>query len=358
MLPWPKSLRMKRYSKIISKLAIVVTAVVCHLAQADDSSNGSSDFSSCGFEDHIRTMGQEIVDFRATLKGFSSRSFGSDAVYFLLHYTDPTKEQAKALLERLSSDGKIARNGQSLKAAYKLSQQNTNVGSVFNDEKVLGLFIDGDKHVLRAVVVGDAGVSYFAILEKIRGDSTLNARLEKSIELHRRLVPRLLLDQSDKVLTDIAEQALKANEDVMAARIFASLNDLSRYHELINRYTEDSVFYMLAGPLAVTAYSATSQNDFERIPGVNVRSPVLTLGDYKYYRASYLSAQFDFLFYFLNTNNLQQPIVSAGLEQAAEYYLTQLEAGKVVPIHDAEAYWFALYDALSLIHISEPTRPY
>jgi len=336
---------MRRIPQLWVKLVIVLMALVGQLAQANDNLIGSANPASCEFENHIRKMGQEIIDYRATLKGFSSRHFGSDAIYLLLHYTDPTAQKAQGLLERLSSDGRIAHNGESLKAAYELSQLNESVDFVFEHAKILDLFIDADKHVLRAVVLGDSGLSYFTILKKIRIDPALNTRWEKSKRLHRRLIPRLLLDQSDEVRTDIAEQALKANEDVMAARIFASLKDLSRYHEVINQYTEDSEFYQLAGPMMVTSYGTTLQNHVERIPGVDVSNPIITPGFYKSFRASYLSAQFDFLLYFLN-DNLRQPIVSPGLEQASEFYLTQLEAGKVVPAYDAEVYWFALYEAL------------
>ena len=337
---------MKRIAQIIARIAIVVVTLVGPLAQADDSSNEAKDFSSCGFEGHIQRMAFEIVDYRANLKGFSSRQFGSDAVYFLLHYSDPSIEEERALIGLLSSDGRMARGGSSLKAAHEISQLTTSVDFVLERSEILNQFIAGDKHVLRAVLLGDAGDSYFKILSKIRIDPALNAGLEGSISTHRRIVPRLLMDQSDAVRIGVAEQALLVNENVIAARIFASLDDLSRYNELINQYTEDSEFISQAGPVAVTSYGATLQNHSTPIPAVREKSPQIARAFYNLYRASYLSVQFDLLYFFLNSGSGHQSVVNKQAEQAAEHYLAQLAAGKVVPAHDAEAYWFALYDAL------------
>lgn len=295
--------------------------------------------TSCGHEDTLRHMARRIVTTRSSLSRSTSARYGADAAYLLMHYDQLSTADSIALIDQLKTEGDPAPGVDSLMAAFVTARSLVTPDSLFDNTQLRDLLLRGDQHLIRAVIMLDEGASFFATLKKIRSQPDLAAKQVKLFWL-----PAIIMDRSEAFRIQVAEQAIAASEYAIAARIFASLTDLSRYRELLETRKDDPEFVRDAGTNTVIRYGITLQNHRDILSADFGGKVLMHPDEYQVYRAAYLTPQAGFLGMALNQVGGLHDFSSV-----AQTYITAFESGDIVPHDDIEAHWLTIYDAMFTI---------
>ncbi|MEL7115643.1 MAG: hypothetical protein AAGP08_08625, partial [Pseudomonadota bacterium] len=329
----------------------VVLASAAMMAEAQGSrgerptSEGTSEErvveAGCQHRDRITRTANYILSERRGLGIFPSARYGTDAAYFLLHYSgaDDGAAGAAAVFEFAKSGTRRPPRGlDALEAAYWITWLGLDEAAARLDRTPAALIIGGDLGVIRASLLFDGGFRFFELLEEIRDDADLNAQLKERLVLLNRPV-LATLDQPDEIREIFGLRALEAGEADLGLQWLATLPDLEPYYDVL----EDAEDVVFGAPKFVTQSGFTLEHQARPMALPDGSGAAAQPGLYQVMRAAYFGRSADFLTIMLNQSGEAE-----AMTYAASVYLEALAEGRVGPAHDIEAAWRVVHNAMVL----------
>ncbi len=321
--------------------AVLAAATV--LAGPGHAKSGQSG-QTCGFEADIVALAERALGERHTLTGFHPGRYGTEAVYFWLHYAAPAPDEGLAkFAEVRAGAARAPRDLDALEMAYAIARLGAERGLGHFGAAPLDAFAELDHSAVRALVLSDGGATFFRLLQQVRADPARNETFRGRWPAAINLVLELLdLPDDDKLA--IAELAEQAGERVFAASLLSSRADLGPYRAILGRYPDDKTLHDIAGPRWVTNYGLPTLHNaapIEDLSALDAERRALHEQLFNVLRAAYRNPVVDFLMIGVNQTGR-----SAEFDLVARDYLALVDAGEISPAQDAEIAWLHIYRAM------------
>jgi hypothetical protein len=297
---------------------------------------------SCPEAPLILDLAGDILDGRAEVNRFEARRIGAEAAYLAILYGGLDTAAALDLIDTRLTD--THPDAPVLRAALRAARGDVEAGLAEINPDPVRAFALGGMSVRRAVLLADAGVTYFTLLHAGRavpdlGDSI--GPLTLGVELLA-----LTSDQPDDVIGQIVKAADAAGYRHAALLLAADMTELAVFEGLMAKYAGDPEMEALAGMAWLQGYGATLRHGTGPVPRADAaRQAERGELDARYYavsRAAYHGGAAQFILTLLNQTGRDVEISAV-----AAAYLDEVEAGRIDPVRDPEAAWLFQYRALA-----------
>ena len=209
---------------------------------------GAAVAQSCDEAEQIVALSERVIDARGDIGGFGARRVGGMAATLIVNYGDPEEGAALALFERLRSEGRAYSTVDDLETAYLIAQHGVIAGLSHGGRDPVEAFAGAQYSARRAILLADAGESFFDLLAQVKARPDLWEAFERSW-FHGNTLHVLVLDQPEDVRMEIAERAEAAGELAIAGTLLAGLEDGAAYDALVARHEgTDNPTWIFAEP--------------------------------------------------------------------------------------------------------------
>ena len=288
----------------------------------------------------IVDLSERILRHRTEVGRFQVQRTGATAAYLLGHYGGLSEDDQLALLSHLrEGERNVAlQEAHEMALALAISRDGVDAGlRYFGGDPVEEASV-ADRHLQRAIIMADAGESYFRLINAAMADPEMAERVEQ-LELTLRLIAVSVIDQDDAFLLRFSENAEAAGDVFAAVPTAANMQDKSRLEDLMARYAEDPEIGWLTDPAGLNAMGAVWATQRASLdPNVAPEQAAL----FAVARADAMSGPMGFLAIATNfTGDVETTSI------AAREFLAALEAGQVSPFADPEEVWLMQYRSLA-----------
>ena len=295
-------------------------------------SNATAD--TCN-RDLLVDMASEVLAKRGQLKGFAGRRIGGDAAYFLLRYGANRADELTGPLQA----GRPYADADELFMAQRITALGPK-GTALWGEDPRDVLMSAFWPVQRAILLLDNGQTFFDIIRQIEADPDRAEQFSRTwffgANLHA-----ILTDQPPEVLEKIAKRAEADGHLVVAASLFALLEEGSyeafweRNKDSGSKLTKmaDPHFMNTNGTIALARATALSDPDQTTSPELLHQRQQLLVS----FKASMAEAGTPIIAIALNQSG-----ETDGMARVSERFLASVQTGKINPERRPEEGWAGL----------------
>lgn len=306
---------------------------------------------TCDEAEQIVALSERVIDARGDIGGFGARRIGGMAATLIVNYGDPDEDAALALFERLRSEGRGYAALDDLETAYLIARRGVMAGLSHGGRDPVEAFAGAELSARRAILLADAGQSFFGLLAQVKARPDLWEAFERSW-FHGSNIHVLVLDQPDAVRMEIAERAEAAGELGIAGMLLAGLEDGAAYDAFVARQEgTDNPGWIFARPgqMNISGVAALHR------AGPHPRSDRALNGNdrrmHEVLRATVMDRGGSFLGIVMNqTGRVDEVAAAARAVRAA------VDAGRIDPSRSPDVMWRESYRALVIAMGPEATQ--
>ena len=299
----------------------------------------AEDVGRCN-RDLIVQLSEQVLRDRGEAGRFAVRRVGTSAAYLLMHYGGLSDEEMLALLSDLAQrdDRTELQDAREMALALAVNVYGVDEGLAYFGGRPAEEAARAGQHLQRAILLADAGESYFRLIEEARNDPSIEVD-ENQLFLTFQRLHVLVIDQSDGVLQEVSQNAEAAGRPDVAVYVAGNMSDLGRMQELIERYGADPQMGRAFDPVGIETTGTVwrTQRQSLRLAPIPVQVDLFEIA-----RADSLSGPMGFIGIVTNMSGRTGPIA-----QVAREFIAAVEAGQISPFVDPEEGWLMVYRGLA-----------